>query len=531
MKETENEIFANENIKGVPNADGTYIKETRICGIRGESSADFILPDYMGDVKRLLKSTSEVCIANKFAGGGEISFLLLVTYRVMYLDSDDNLTEAIFTSDYECAQKTEAGFIDADIESKVQNLSVRLQGPRKMCAKVSLISEIRMSEEAEIINLPDVSEAECKRKTVKIHKAKYLKFPEREFAEEIGRLEGISADEAEIIKCDAYISVKSVRKGEDTLTVSGDINAFTLIRLENDIIRAEKKIPFEENISISEKDAHSVFSVRGTLGSVSANANNAVNDSADAGVYTSVVMNFTVDLYAVCDENKEKTLISDAYVCGRKNECSYRNFVYNELLGVHNEKKRISLVSKRDETPIRNILDFDVCLKNIKYNTKDCDIELSGALEYNFIVCTMQPFEVKSVKGECDFSEIVRLPWQPDKQKVKINLIPCEISPGFDSENIYISMDISVSVLEEETKSEKILTELISEAYSEGNEKCVIVYYPKMGDSIWSVAKKYAVSPYDLIKTNELADFSDSETESIDGINKLVIIKNHKKSL
>ncbi len=526
MKDTENAIFANEDIGDTAQSrEGIYRKESRICGIRGESSSDFLLPDYMGDVKRLLKSTSEISVANKFAGNGEISFLLLVTYRVMYLDAEDVLTEAVFTSDYECTQKTESGFIDADIDAQVQNLSVRLQGPRKICAKVSLICDIRMSEEAEILNLPDISGAECRKTEVMIHKAEYIKFQEREYAEEIGRLEGVSADEVEIIKSDADISINSCRKSEDNLIVSGDVNAFALVKLGNDIIRVEKRLPIEETIVIDGHSLHMSYTPRGEIGSITANVNNAVSDNADAGVYASLVMNFTLDIYAVCDTNEAKTLVTDAYFCGKKNECSYKNFVYNELLGVLNERKKISLSAKRDETPIRNIIDYNIGLKNIRYMVKDCDVKIFGTVEYNFIVCTMQELEVKSVKGDCDFEENIRLPWQANKQKIKIGVTPYEISPGFDNENIYISATLLINAYEEETKSEKILSGLICEDAEEKNERCIIVYYPKATDTVWSVAKKYATSPYDIIKNNDLSDFSEKYDENLDNIKKIMIIK------
>ncbi len=528
MSDIENEIFSNENAGG-GRADSSrlYKKETRIQGIRGDSGTDFLLPDYMGDVKRLLKYRADVGVANKFAGNGEVSFLLLVTYRVMYLDSEDNLTEAVFTSDYECSQKVSDSFIDADIESKVQNLTVRLQGPRKICAKACLISEMRMCEEESFGETPDLSDAQCKSKKIKIHSAEYLKFNEREYAEEIGKLDGISADEVEIIKCDAKLSLHSCHKSDTELVVTGDIDAFSLLRIGDDIIRVEKRLPFEESMALPVSNTPSFYTARGYVGSVCANVNNAVGDSADSGVYASVVMNFTVDCFAVCDNNCEKHVVCDAFVCGKKNECTYRNFIYSELAGVHNEKKKLSFTLKRDPTPIRNVIDYDASVKSMKFSINDSELTINGELEYNIIVNTMQPLECMSIKGEREFEEKTRLPWLNDKHKVRVSVVPCEFSPSFDNENLYVSMALLINICAEESKSEKILTHIESEAEDKNTGRRVIVYYPKEGDTLWSVAKKYSTPIFNIVKHNDIVDFSsDNQDQCVADAGKIIVVMN-----
>ena len=521
MSNFENKIF---NLTDAAAA----LDEGRFCervshtyGIRGETCADFVLPDYMGDVKRLLKSSASVSLANKYTGSAEVSFLMMVSYRVTYIDSEEKLTEAVFDSDYEYNAKCQDGFVDAFLNTRVDGIHVRLQGPRKISARAALISDLSVTERCKISDICDFAQKEIKETAVNIHKAEFLSFPKCEHAVEIGRLEGVGSDEIEVIKSDAKLIVESCERHDDRIVISGGIHAFCLLRVNEDIIRLEKELPYESSIVCDGEQKSSGFLPSGGICSVGVHLNSEIGDGADAGVfYTAVVMDMTSESFASCNYNVEYPLISDAFECGAVNECGYRVFSYDELVASVFERRKVGFTIERDGTPIRSILDSDVRLSGYHYEICGSDIVVHGVAEYNIIVGGMTQGECAGIRGEREIEERIRLSDALRNQEnvnSHICVMPCEVSVTFDGEKIYMNFTLSVLGFVSAEKSERILTSLVStKKTTEGRR--IIVYYPKCGEDLWGIAKKYSV-PVSEVGRRAIRD------EAADGAFSRVIIE------
>ena len=149
--------------------------EVKCAVLHKEVSADFILPDYMGDIKRMLKYTANVVSCNKIVSLAEASFVAVVTFRVMYLDSEDTLTEATFSCDVELVEKLFGESNDANVDYKVQNVALRLNGPRKISAKATVTCEFCAAEEKIICERAGYPGAQMLKKDIMIHTVEYLK--------------------------------------------------------------------------------------------------------------------------------------------------------------------------------------------------------------------------------------------------------------------------------------------------------------------------------------------------------------------
>ena len=221
MAESENWSLATE-------AKGTVLRERRVVGIREECSQEFQLPDYMGDVKRLLTYSASAIPCNKFTSGGEISFLSIVTFRVSYIDEAGVLTESCFTSDLEHSERVCPECVDARISTEVLSVSVRLKGPRRICARAALVSDVYVSERVNIPcceDLPQSGDVLRKTTEIAVHSAVYPKPAEREYAEEIGRLLNISANDAQTVKCSLIPHVTSISAENGSVCIKGDMDA------------------------------------------------------------------------------------------------------------------------------------------------------------------------------------------------------------------------------------------------------------------------------------------------------------------
>ena len=133
------------NIKN--DAENSIICEKNPVVHSAENSCDFVLPDYMGDVKKLLRYSATPSPCDKFESGGELTVLTSILYRVLYLDSDDVVREATFSSEHECVQKMPENCINSTVSVSVDSLVIRLWGPRKICARAQIKLSVLFTEE------------------------------------------------------------------------------------------------------------------------------------------------------------------------------------------------------------------------------------------------------------------------------------------------------------------------------------------------------------------------------------------------
>ena len=129
-------------------SETSYTKNIKCSDVYTESAADYSLPDYLGDVRKILFSEATLRPSGRFAGGDEVEFSGVVVYNVIYLDSEGNLSSVEFTSDYDYSVKCSGeSYKDSVSDTRVSAFAIRLVGPRKISARASLVGSVRLSEE------------------------------------------------------------------------------------------------------------------------------------------------------------------------------------------------------------------------------------------------------------------------------------------------------------------------------------------------------------------------------------------------
>ena len=124
-----------------------YLSGREISALRCESLGDYSLPDYNGDVKKVLAVKAKVFPTGKFVGDDLLEFSGSIGYDVVYLDSENTVTHAEFTTDYDGAVRINSEtYVDSDIATSVSSCNLRLVGPRKLSVKTLLDNDVRITE-------------------------------------------------------------------------------------------------------------------------------------------------------------------------------------------------------------------------------------------------------------------------------------------------------------------------------------------------------------------------------------------------
>ena len=455
-----------------------YERRVKLMAAKGSASCDYPLPDYLGDVKKILKYSAEVVPTDKYLGTKDASFLYQICFKVVYLDSEDVLTEARFSADFEHSERLERECIDASADAKAESVSIRLQGPRKICAKAQMTTEVYIIEALPLPTLVYNDTIEKDLCYANIYSVEYLECAEREFAERIAALADISCEDAEVIKEGAAAYVESVVSEGGGICVKGYVVGTALIRSEDGVIRAEKKIPFEENLSTDRiLEGNASYHAKAFVTDAKITLNNEMGeDGLGDGCYCSVVLSYSVKCLIRINKNCEYELVKDAFAPGKLNSGEYVEFTYDELIAEVNEKRKSACEIERPTGPIREIIECEAELKGLRVAAQGEEITVSADVCYSGIVSLADGSGFAPVKHTAKAEERMKLPALAGDCRIECSAIPSEVSMSFDNERLYFSTVISVNAVALKEHKDKIMTGLVTEDGKAESTPTVTVY-------------------------------------------------------
>ncbi len=103
-----------------------------------EAAEEFILPDYMPEVRRIVSCSAHALPENKYLTPGAVELSGLTTYSVLYIGDDGALSCAPLNSEYSVRLSCPAddgdeyGASDVGAYTTVESVSCRASGPRKL---------------------------------------------------------------------------------------------------------------------------------------------------------------------------------------------------------------------------------------------------------------------------------------------------------------------------------------------------------------------------------------------------------------
>ena len=478
---------------------GAVYREREPITARLECSRDFVLPDYLGDVKRIIKGSAGACPVNKFIGDDSISFLWSVTFSILYLDGEDKLTEARFSADLEHSEKTDGEIADADMKCRISSVSLRLSGPRKMTAKAAMVGEICVTD-AHLPDFSDIEEsAERLDKSVMIHTATYMDTEEREYAEEIARFEDVGKDEIEVkfLRCEPAGAFAEIKDGR--VTVTSTVNACAVVSVDGMLTHVEKTFKIDQSASIDTITEEPSVLCETFINDFRINLNEESGE--DMTVATTAVITMNAKSALRIDANKPCNVVCDAFVPGMKNECAYEKIEYESVLSSAKEAIEIETSVARDEGVISDILLCECEISSYNVEIDNGDAVLSGELDFLAIALNAEgmPYVIRADKT---FNERIKAPVTRKNIKIRPYVKTCDAKATSDSEKVYFSCSVCVEMLFLEIGEEMCVSRL---KFFEG-EKCdrrrISVYYPEKDETGWDIARRYSVRLCDLIAKN-----------------------------
>ncbi len=508
-----------------------YLEERRILSLRSESNGEYSLPDYNTDVKKLLMVSAEVIPSGKFPSDDAVEYSGVISYNVIYIDSDNQVTHAEFTTDYDLSVRTDGDkYADSDICTEIVNVGMRLTGPRKFSVKTVLESDVFITESLSYLVNGDAfedREPETLTKTVSVSSGVYMQADEREYAEEMLSVDGAIVDEIEPLLSRADVIIKSVIPSAEAVEIKGDMRIALIYKDENgEIKKCERVTPYLESVSTADSEGFSDCYASVDILSVKCTVN-----PTDEGV-NAVVSVIAVPKVRACITN-EVVLFKDAYLkeCGVANEYNELKYLSNASVSSYEIAADLSVsISEMQLDDCSDVvcLKADFCAGEAQL-TDDGRVRLFGQMKINGILSGENPDGGKiylplrySEEIEKYVNNNCQICGNPSIEcRVGVDEVKTEIANGY----MNVSCNMNAAIRISEVNRERVLvSSYTTDEVFERDDSVVTVYYPDKNESLFSVAEKFHTSVERIAQDNLLTEavFS-SSSAPLSGIKKLVI--------
>ncbi len=475
-------------------ADNTYQSEIKLQGQLAESTGDFVLPDYMPEMQKILRLEAKVLPPTRYIGANNVQMSGDVLHTLIYLGEDGETGATVLPSKYEFSVPTDT--LDTnDVYASVEldGLNYRLTAPRKLNIRTRLNVKPYCYKNEDIGAAVIPADAKINKLYTELCGLKTVVLTSTD-AEISDTVELGGAKNSKLLWCGATAAVNDARTMDGGVSVRGDVLAKILLEDDGEIKPYYKKIPFEEFID----GEVSRTSIAGALAHVV--STEAVKESENEA---SVEVGLFIE--AIVDAPCKLSVMKDAFSVEREVKREYKtvnearlvmskNTLYN--VGASIPKKEASMpddceitdTSGRaviEETLISNgrIKMLGKCILTSIFNV---DGETMSS-QYSV------PFEIST---ECDASPKAEV-------SCLVSLFNCRVRA--EKEMLVCDMEIAARIRAVDQSKKEIL----STVDCSDTEKYAVCKYPicmiyPSGESLWELAKKYHVSPESLARVNSL---------------------------
>ncbi len=487
-----------------------FIRERRVTLEGGQSSGEYVLPDYLGDVKKILYTEARAIPAGKYKNGDTLDIVGVVSYDVVYLDSEDNITPLTFTTDYDLSARiNDESYTDASVTCTINNFSLRLMGPRKFSGKASLECECQIAERREYQLQGDTfagDSAIARCKTVNILTGAYAKSEEREIAEEVAHIDGAIVDEVEVLLFDAECQNLTVSRNETGAEVKADVVLTLLIKEAGGApYTAERVLNLVADVTSDAFDEDMTLDALVNILS----RRTEVNPMEDG---VSIVASLILECEVRGVGNVPLRLVSDCYSTEAECHNEFSDYCYTEHIGSVLRDEKLSVEMPRESVAlegVRNIL-FATCTPKLTSTEVDNrGVKIEALIRFSGIACEV------SEDGEITYSPLkIDVPFKdsiaydvpvPENAKARAYIVPSDAKIEVDNKSVRPSCALSIYTSLECDRCESCVTSsTLTEKYPERDPAVIKVYYPEVGESLFEVGKRHHVSPHAIASDNEL---------------------------
>ncbi len=465
-----------------------------------ELSSDFILPDSMPDARAILHTFCNCRKKDQQMKDGKLTYGIDVFYTVLYTDENGDIRAVKYRND--TSDTVSVKGCDSDCQavfcSLPPDVTVRLSNPRKLSIRCQCPMQIKVFGTLNDARIPSDGE-DIEVQTVQVSSMQV----------NCGREEGQTLSEDILIPNDmpeptellgVYLSPKisDLRSSDGKAVIRGEIGTLVLYRTaDGNYMFYEKQLPISQMISVEGAEETSQCTGEIYLYDVTTDLSTDQN-----GQLRTVEVDLLYDIYVCCTSNETSEIVTDVYSLSRSCDAEYKTLDIHSAVGVFNTNISVNEKAPLNGKHPEKIL-FSTCIpENLKSEIGASGVICSGEISAHGIVTENGEFEPLSCTFP--FKATIELD-TPEGCEFVLSAYCDKPKLRCDNENVYCDTEIYLTLSTMKNNSVKTVAS-ISIGEDEPAEEILplTLYYPRKGDTVWNIAKKYRSTVSDIISANSL---------------------------
>ncbi|MBR2952520.1 MAG: LysM peptidoglycan-binding domain-containing protein [Clostridia bacterium] len=502
--------------------------ETVFC----ESVGEYTLPDYLPEIRKLLRIETKLLPTGQFMGNGKAEFTGSTVHTLLYSDENGKLSSAVLNGDYRFAVPlTAENEIQIMAESRIDRVSHRLSGPRRIGIRTAIVSDVRFVVD-ECVSMAQAENSDYSYENLTgrctVSDLYRIVCEDLHYSDSY-RFDAARADAVRPIASDASVFMKDCRPQADGVYCAGEIWVKLLYGIgegENELTDVLwRKIPFDTVVPFEKALDYAVINGKCTALDASV--------SDDGLGSCEVLFDLQLALEGEGGVNREVSFVKDMYAHGAACRAEARELSAFRFLGALTQNFSVSGSSAENPVAGARAVDCAVTVLPLTLEREDGKIRAIGEAKAEAILL-YPAFEAESARYErAEFLFPIRM--ELDGKQFSENAqyrCHAEFLGGqlrIDGENLRVDGEVALtlSALEEEKISVLTAVEPIgTDTAANESRECIIVAYPDSGETLWSVAKRYQTDLAALATRNRIPERFIGEPDapsSIDGVTSIII--------
>lgn len=492
---------------------GTPDMAYRSCKIGGECrdhSEDFMMPDYIPDIRRVTFSNVRAEVAKTSSGGGRICWECVLTYTALLLGDDNTIRNVILQSRLDGEMKADGDTENAWLEVELENAGLRATDPRRMNGRSRVC--VYAYAPYNVAIAPDMngeSEAavyiEKKTSPVRYTSVLNLKQNDQRVSEDI-ELDSSMPEIGDIIYCDVRpcISSSVIKDGRAELRGEAEVDLL-YTDVNGEYFSHSGRIPLSTAFDLPYDEIRGSFT-RARIGEVKAAA-----QSNAYGENKVVELDFSWDADILCAVDSECEVTSDLYSTKHEISAKSRSVTLDRFVGAFVGNLSVSGESSFEDLSIANAEGITLCRANVRINevtrSDGGRIVMLGQVDAA-IICYVGG--EKEGYASCE----LKIPFRYEKDidpsqddfVCQKDVVLAAVKARLEHSKIRVDAELVISALVTVPFTEQGIAEIDIGDEIKNDLASMTLCFNSGSEDLWNIAKRYNVTSAEILERNGITE-------------------------
>ncbi len=487
-----------------------------------EISEEFILPDYLPDIKRIIRVDTKPKIDGKFITSGKVEYEGDIICHLLFCDEENRLKTVTFTAAF--SDSIELSGTDeeciANLIPTPESISCRMINPRRVSLRLRLDTETTIW---------------CKRSFTPSISGKRSPFGYETLTEKVEVMELVCAGESglnasadleadgalpqigEVISCNVDMSFYECKASEGRVLCRGDmpITVFystpSSVNPETGEASGEtytvlyRKLPIAQVVGADGVDELYDCMARGSVDDIKFTV--AENGFGERRI---LELDITYRIYLNCVGRSAVTLTKDIYAVDRDVTCVNKNNTFCCFSRSYSSSFSSNLALTRDELNISEADSIFEVSAQPKVTSVDLSedgqkLRVSGTSATGAIL--HGPDGLFSVDYSVPFSLELDPTGVPEEFIYNSDTVCMSARGRLDGEKMYTELEMQINIMILGKSDISVLESADFTEKAETSEMPEMRFlYPEEGESLWDIGKHFGVSRRSIMELNDMTD-------------------------